>query len=100
MDMANLALAGFASRAGYSVEIVAHQVDPSVRDWPSTQVHLVKRPMGSSLLGGPLLAARGKAVGKHVRTANGMVVVNGGNCAWPGVNWVHYVHAAYTSSTG
>jgi glycosyltransferase involved in cell wall biosynthesis len=26
------------------------------------------------------------------------VVANGGNCPWPDVNWVHYVHAAYEPS--
>jgi glycosyltransferase involved in cell wall biosynthesis len=26
------------------------------------------------------------------------VIVNGGNCQWADVNWVHYVHAAYTPS--
>ena len=27
------------------------------------------------------------------------VVVNGGNCAWPDINWVHAVHAAWPVAT-
>ena len=36
--------------------------------------------------------ARAEVVG---RDPLARVVVNGGNCAWPDINWVHAVHAAW-----
>jgi glycosyltransferase involved in cell wall biosynthesis len=44
-----------------------------------------------------MLGARGKIVAHRVSAVapGTQVVVNGGNCAWPGVNWVHSLHHAW-----
>jgi glycosyltransferase involved in cell wall biosynthesis len=45
-----------------------------------------------------LLAALGRRrVGSLARNG-ARVIVNGGNCPWPDVNWVHYVHAVQGSA--
>jgi glycosyltransferase involved in cell wall biosynthesis len=47
----------------------------------------------SDLLGEPFLQQMGRRWAARIENAH--VVSNGGNCQWPDVNWVHYVHAAY-----
>ena len=47
------------------------------------------------LLGSVLLNRAGRNVARSLRAERAHVIINGGNCHWPGVNWVHYVHAAY-----
>jgi glycosyltransferase involved in cell wall biosynthesis len=37
----------------------------------------------------------GRSQAQHLTPAGGRVLVNGGNCRWGDINWVHYVHAAY-----
>jgi glycosyltransferase involved in cell wall biosynthesis len=34
-----------------------------------------------------------------LKAENARVIVNGGNCSWDDVTWVHYVHAAYRPQT-
>jgi glycosyltransferase involved in cell wall biosynthesis len=64
---------------------------------PGVTVHYVPLPARSFLLGGPLLDRRGRAVAREVTAAHpaARVVVNGGNCAWADVNWVHSVHEVW-----
>ncbi len=95
MDRANYALADFLSRQGGTVELVAHRADPELTARASVTLHRVPKPLSSYVLGDPLLERAGKQA--HARgLANGKVtLVNGGNCPFGEVNWVHYVHAAY-----
>ena len=58
--------------------------------------HRVPKPAGAYALGAPLLGGHGLLRALAVTAQRGAVVVNGGNCPFPGVNWVHYVHAAFT----
>ncbi|MCE9531237.1 MAG: glycosyltransferase family 4 protein, partial [Planctomycetes bacterium] len=51
--------------------------------------------MNSYALGAPFLARKGLRIGRQIKRAGGRVVSNGGNCRFPDVNWVHYVHAIY-----
>jgi glycosyltransferase involved in cell wall biosynthesis len=95
MDRANHALASFLARTGDAVELVAHRVAPELAALPGVTFRRVARPFGSHFLGGWGLARAGKRAAPAARAAGGRVVVNGGNCAFPDVNWVHYVHAAY-----
>jgi glycosyltransferase involved in cell wall biosynthesis len=37
----------------------------------------------------------GRVCARRVSKSGGRVIVNGGNCRWSDINWVHYVHAAY-----
>jgi glycosyltransferase involved in cell wall biosynthesis len=43
----------------------------------------------------PLLARAGRRWAARLVNRKARVVVNGGNCSWHDVTWVHYVHAAY-----
>jgi glycosyltransferase involved in cell wall biosynthesis len=41
----------------------------------------------------------GRSQAQRMTAMGGRVLVNGGNCFWNDVNWVHYVHAAYEPET-
>ncbi len=95
MDRANFALASYLSRIGRRVELVAHRADDALVGQGGVTFHRVAKPLGSYLLAEPLLDRAGRRVAAQTAAAGGRVVVNGGNCAWGDVNWVHYVHAAW-----
>jgi len=97
MDRANYALADYMARLGGPVHLVAHRVDPQLASFPNVAVHRVPKPLQSYTFGAPLLARRGRQVGRMVTADKGRVLTNGGNCCYPDVNWVHYVQAAYRS---
>jgi len=94
MDRANRELARYLA-ADTPVHLVAHRVDPELAAHPNVTVHIVPRPFGKHLLGQPLLAHTGRQWAARLAREGFRVVVNGGNCPWPDVNWVHCVHAAY-----
>jgi glycosyltransferase involved in cell wall biosynthesis len=100
MDRANYALASFLARQGRGVHLVAHRVDETLRTLPGVTFHRVPKPLNSYWLAGPLLARAGRRVAARVARTGGRVVVNGGNCCWADVNWVHYVHAAWAPRVG
>lgn len=106
MDAANHALASYLARSGRQTHLVAHRVAPDLASLPGVHVHRVPRPLGSHLLGFPLLervaahrAGAGSGLGRLIPrrdVASGPLVTlaNGGN--FPGrAIWLHYVHAAY-----
>jgi len=97
MDKANLALARYLVRDGREVHIVAHRVDQELSRHSRVTVHLARSPLGSSFLGERLLALTGRAVARSLIAASPdtVVLANGGNLAWPGINWVHSVHRAW-----
>jgi glycosyltransferase involved in cell wall biosynthesis len=96
MDRANHALAmHLARRAGAEVHLVTHRAWDDLAALPNVRVHRVARPGGSHLLGMSLLARSGRHWARRLAAQNARVVVNGGNCAWGDINWVHYVHAAW-----
>jgi glycosyltransferase involved in cell wall biosynthesis len=97
MDRANAELARHLAQRGNPLHLVAHQVDADLAQMPSVTAHEVARPAGSILLGERLLDRAGRAVAAAVTEGNSAarVVVNGGNCAWPDINWVHAVHRAW-----
>jgi glycosyltransferase involved in cell wall biosynthesis len=99
MDKANLALADYLLEREIPVHLVTHSVETSIEKHPLAKVHLVARPGQSFFLGEFALAARGKKVARQVirEHPSAQIVVNGGNCVWPGVNWAHYVHRAWTA---
>ena len=95
MDRANHALASFLARRGDEVTLVTH------RAWPDlaalgAKVISVPRPLGSHLLGAPLLAAAGARAARRA-AAGTRVIANGGNANTGDVVWVHYLHAAHSS---
>lgn len=96
MDRANYALAWHLSGRGHDVRLVAHRVDPDLAARPGVTFRRVPKPLGSYLLGEPLLRRYGRHEARRYAPRGARVVVNGGNCDWADVNWVHYVHAAWT----
>lgn len=97
MDSANAALAEYLLGLGSHVHVVAHDVEDAIARHPLASVHLVPRPGGSFLLGEIQLGRKGREVATRLKAGDpGLrVVVNGSNCAWPDVNWVHCVHKAW-----
>jgi glycosyltransferase involved in cell wall biosynthesis len=96
MDHANYELAWYlATHVDATVHLVSHSVAAPLRDHPLVRWHRAAKPMGRYALGGPLLATKGRRMAAQISRTGGRVVVNGGNCAWPDVNWVHAVHASW-----
>jgi len=95
MDVANFFLARHLARRGHEVHLVAHGVAEELSREPNVQVHRVPRPLEKHALGRPLLDVVGRTVGAKVAARGGRVLVNGGNCRFGDVCWVHYVHAAW-----
>ena len=96
MDRANYALADYIARQGYPLDLVAHRVDPTLAERSTVTVHQVPKPLNSYLLGAPQLANAGVKIGdRSSNNPDAYTISNGGNCPYPDINWVHYVHAAY-----
>ncbi len=95
MDRANYALADYLSRQNFETHLVAHRVAPELSARTGVQWHRVAKPLNSYLLGEPLLSRRGRTLARRLSRRGANILVNGGNCPWPGLNWAHYVHAAY-----
>lgn len=97
MDRANHGLASYLARQpGADVHLVTHRAWADLKASPAVTVHPARRPWGKHWLGEPLLDRAGRAVATELQPRGARVVVNGGNCGWADVNWVHYVHAAFT----
>lgn len=101
-DRANAALADYLLDCGAQLHLVAHDVDARFADHRSVTVHRVALPLGVSALTDLALGRAGRQVAARlVRERPGTrVVVNGGNCLWPDVNWVHYLHHGWTPPPG
>lgn len=97
MDQANLALCETLLRQGRTVFLVAHNIDAELVAHPQVKATLVRRPLNSVLLGEAALAQTGIRVAKQVIQPwpQARVVVNGGNCPWPDINWVHSAHSMW-----
>lgn len=97
MDKANAALAAFLVARGHPLHLVANSVAPCLAANPRITVTRVGRPAGSYFLGDWLLGLRGAAVARAViaQFPRARVVVNGGNCDWHDINWVHSLHHAW-----
>lgn len=97
MDKANLALAQYLVEQNTPVHLVCHSFDPDLASHPLVTVHRVSRPAGSFFFGKPLLDFYGRRVAREVIShwPGARVLVNGDNCLWPDINWVHCVHQAW-----
>jgi glycosyltransferase involved in cell wall biosynthesis len=96
MDRANYELAWhLAHRVGARVHLVSHYVHPQLAAHANVIWHGVAKPLNSYQLAGSMLARKGRQVARILKGQGARVVVNGGNCPWPDVNWVHAVHAAW-----
>lgn len=93
-DRANYALASYLAGRGAPVHLVAHAVADDL-DQRTLCCHIATRPLRSDLLGEPFLRTLGQRTARSLAASAPHVVANGGNCASPDINWVHYVHAAF-----
>jgi glycosyltransferase involved in cell wall biosynthesis len=96
MDRANAELARYLSDTGHPVHLVSHRVAVELAARTGVRVHLARKTAGSFFLAEGRLDRLGRAVAADVtaRTPSARVLVNGVNCDWPDINWVHYVHRA------
>src|SRR5436190_12266233 len=99
MDRANYALASYLARQGHAVHLVAFRADAELLAAGNVHFHRVVKPLNSYALGLPLLDRVGRRWARRLSERGGRVIVNGGNCQWGDVNWVHSVHAAWTPVT-
>ena len=98
MDRANYALAAYLASRGDEVHLAAHRVAPDLLALPNVAWHRAAKPLNSYLVAAPILDRLGRRVAKRIAAGGGRVVVNGANCAFDDINWVHYVHAAWAPS--
>lgn len=96
MDRANYELAWhLAEEAGAEVYLVAYSVAEPLASHPRVEWRQVPKPLNSYSLGARMLASYGKREAFWIEKQKGYVVVNGGNCPWPGINWVHAVQLSW-----
>lgn len=97
MDKANLALARHLIANARTVHLIAHRVADEFHNAANVRIHVAPTPVGSLLLGEMHLSRRGREVATRLESegTSPIVLSNGGNCAWPGVNWVHSLHHAW-----
>jgi len=95
MDRANYALAAYALDQGWRLTLVSNRVGPGLMDRPNLTVRPVWKPAGREMLGQLTLHPVGRRWAAVETAQGGRVVVNGGNCLWGDVNWVHYLHRAF-----
>ena len=98
MDRANLALAEYLRSSGHEVFLVGHDFDQE-RTKGFTRRE-VPRFLGSTALGERGLWQIGKRQAERLAQEHprARVVVNGGNCCFGDINWVHYIHNGYPST--
>ena len=96
MDRANAELAACLADGGHPVHLVGYRVEAELAAHPGVQVHRAAKAAGSFFLAQRALDRMGRAVAAAVcaATPGARVLVNGVNCDWPDINWVHYVHRA------
>jgi glycosyltransferase involved in cell wall biosynthesis len=101
MDRLNWALASHLADCGRQVHLVCHDANHGLERSAAT-TRIVPRPAGSFMLGGMLLAREGRRIAGLLQSGSAgvRVLVNGGNCNWPDINWVHCVHHAWKRSDG
>jgi glycosyltransferase involved in cell wall biosynthesis len=92
MDRANHALATYLSGRGDEVHLVAFRVGGELLESPGVTWHRVPKPLDSYSLGLPMLDAMGRDWAARMMPRGARVVVNGGNCRWGDVNWVHHIN--------
>jgi glycosyltransferase involved in cell wall biosynthesis len=101
MERANAALAKYLIEIGVPVHLVSYRIEPSIAAHPIITAHEVRMPAGSPMLGMWRLDRVGRRVASEVTAyePDARVLVNGSNCDWPDINWVHYVHHAWPART-
>ncbi|MBV8055337.1 MAG: glycosyltransferase family 4 protein [Deltaproteobacteria bacterium] len=97
MDKANAALASYLEAQGVPVHLVAFSIDPELSGKPGVTCTDAQIAGRWPSLGRFRLARRGRAMALRLtsHSRNARVVVNGINCNWPDINWVHWLHQCW-----
>jgi glycosyltransferase involved in cell wall biosynthesis len=97
MDRLNAALARYLAAHGTSVHLVGHRIDEEFASESAFHREVIRKTAGSFFLALPRLDRAGRAAAVRVSTVDprARVVANGINCAWPDINWVHFVNHAW-----
>jgi len=95
MDRANFALADYLARKGETLHLVAHRVVDELSKFSNVKIHKVPLILDSRFLGEPFINRKGYQIAQELSAQGARVVVNGGNCQWGDINWVHYVHKSH-----
>jgi glycosyltransferase involved in cell wall biosynthesis len=100
MDRANAEFAEYLCTTGATVHLVSFRVDPELAAHPNVHVHRATRVAGAHFLGQRRLDRLGRSVAaKMIADApDTRVLVNGVNCTWSDINWVHFVHREWLIS--
>ncbi len=100
MDRANYALADYLSRRGEEVHLVAYRAGAELLARTNLTLHAVPKPLNSYSLARPLLDRYGRDWAARLMSRSARVIVNGGNCRWGDVNWVHHINILDTPNPG
>ena len=92
MDRANYALGSYLLDRGDRVHFAAYRLDPKLEEHSNSVFHRVKKPLNSYLLGHPVLSYHGRRLARRTAAQGARVVVNGGNCRFGDVNWLHHLN--------
>jgi len=97
MGRASYEFARYLLERGDQVEAVTYEIDSDLGKFGQIKVHLVSAPLGSHLLADFALGMKGKRVAQNAleEDSTTRILVCGGNCNWPDVNWVHSLHSAW-----
>ncbi|HEU5118054.1 MAG TPA: glycosyltransferase family 4 protein, partial [Isosphaeraceae bacterium] len=94
MDRCNYALASYLADRGDQVHLASHRVAETLLARPNVHMHRIPKPLNSYILGNPLIHRIGRKWARRIAAQGGRVVVNGGNCDWGDVNWLHHINVA------
>jgi len=97
MERANAALANYLVSQGIPTHLVAFSTDPELASKPGVSCSNARLPGRSLFFGRMCLARRGRATAQRLTSHSHSVrvVVNGINCDWPDINWVHWLHQCW-----
>jgi len=92
MDRANYALASYLAGQGREVRLAAYRAADDLIALPNVPLHRAPKPLGSYFVAQPFLDRVGRRAAREIAAKGGDVVVNGGNCQWGDVNWLHHLN--------
>jgi glycosyltransferase involved in cell wall biosynthesis len=97
MDKANAALAKYLVSLGVPVHLVAFSIDRDLGNQSGISCTSLRVSGRWPVLGRFVLAWRGRSTALKLtsHSRNACVVVNGANCNWPDINWVHWIHRCW-----
>src|SRR6185312_6730927 len=92
MDRANYALAAYLAGQGREVHLAAYRADDDLLERANVTLHRAPKPLNSYFLAQPFLDRAGRRQARRIAARGGTVIVNGGNCQWGDINWLHHLN--------